>query len=291
MVSLRSHNAAFCEECYRQFFRRQVVRGLEGAHLAHKGERILIAMSGGKDSLVLACELSQLGYDVTGLFIDLGIPDSSEQARLAVERFCAKNTIPLRITDLKSEGLAIPNIKEALRRPVCSACGSIKRHYFNKIAVEEGFDALATGHNLDDEVSRLMSNTLRWDETYLASQGPLLEARPGFCRKIKPLWRLSEFEIANYAYISGIEHHIGICPYSQGASFSALKLWLNNLERQMPGRKLDFYLGFLSRGRSAFARQAETPNLMPCPGCGSPTSSNGICGVCRIRDAMRERKG
>lgn len=288
-VSLRSHNAAFCEDCFRQFFHRQIQRGIESLNLFSRDERILVALSGGKDSLALALVLSSLGYDITGLYIDLAIPDSSEHARAAVEKFCAAHKIPLRIVDLAEQGLAIPLVKEAVRRPICSICGKIKRHFFNKAALEGNFDALATGHNLDDEASRLMSNTLRWDNAYLAAQGPRMDARPGFCRKVKPLWRLSEFETANYAFLEGIPHHMGACPYSAGASFSALKGWLNALERQMPGRKLDFYGGFLEHGRKSFAG-GETESLAPCPACGSPTSSGDLCGVCRIRNLVQQRR-
>ena len=57
----------------------------------------------------------------------------------------------------------------------------------------------------------------------------------------------------------------------------------------MPGRKLGFYLDFLERGRPVFnrAESREGPVLAPCERCGYPTSS-GVCGVCRIREAVRE---
>ena len=255
VVALKSHNAAFCADCYREFFARQVERGIRGAPgpdgthgepLFHKGERILVALSGGKDSLALMLELSRQGHDVTG--------------------------------------------RERLRRPVCSVCGKIKRHVFNRAALDGGFDALATGHNLDDEVARLFSNTLRWDTAYLSDQGPLLPAEPGFARKVKPLWRLTEFETANYAFLMGIEHHHAPCPYSPGASFTTLKGVLQGREAAMPGRKLDFYQGFLARGKAAFARRETECGapLAPCARCGSPTSSGELCGVCRIRQAVAE---
>ena len=207
VVALRSHNAAFCPDCYLKFFARQVEKGIEGQKLFTRDERILVALSGGKDSLALMLELSRQGYDVTGLHIDLGIPESSPVARGVVERFCAKHGLKLMVKELAAEGLAIPLVKERLNRPVCSACGKIKRHFFNKVALDEGFDALATGHNLDDEVARLFSNTLRWDTAYLSDQGPRLDGEDGFARKVKPLWRLTEFETANYAFLMGIEHH------------------------------------------------------------------------------------
>lgn len=256
-----------------------------------KEDRVLVALSGGKDSLALMLELGRQGYNVTALHIDLGIPGSSQAARGAVERFCHKYGFPLIIRDMAAEGLAIPKVKAALRRPVCSACGKIKRYYFNQTAREGGFNVLATGHNLDDEVARLTSNTLRWDRAYLSDQGPLLEDSEGFTRKVKPFWRVTEFETANYAFLMGIENHYAPCPYSEGASFSALKgLWLD-LEEKMPGKKMDFYHGFLERGKPAFRQDEEKKGqpLWPCIRCSYPTSAK-ICGVCRIREAIDAKK-
>ncbi|MDE7370623.1 MAG: adenine nucleotide alpha hydrolase family protein [Desulfovibrio sp.] len=263
-------------------------RCVEDYDMIHPGDKIAVGVSGGKDSLALMLELSRQGYDVTGLFVDLAIPGSSDVARAVVERFCQAYGLKLRIVDLAAEGLAIPLVKERLRRPVCSVCGKVKRHVFNRAALDGGFDAIATGHNLDDEVARLFSNTLRWDTAYLSDQGPLLPAQPGFARKVKPLWRLTEFETANYAFLMGIEHHHAPCPYSPGASFTTLKGVLQRLEAAMPGRKLDFYQGFLARGKAAFSRQEEDTGaeLAPCVRCGSPTSSGDLCGVCRIRLAV-----
>ena len=161
-VALRSHNTAFCADCFRAFFSRQVSRGIEMLNLFTKEDHILVALSGGKDSLALVLELAQQGYDVTGLHLDLGIPGSSDKARSMVERFCQKWQLKLHVVSFEEEGIAIPKVKAHLRRPICSACGTIKRYYFNKVALDLNYTVLATGHNLDDEVARLFSNTLRW---------------------------------------------------------------------------------------------------------------------------------
>ncbi len=289
VVSLRSHHAGFCARCFLQFFEKQVERGIKKPQLFTHDDNILVALSGGKDSLALMLALSQQNYKVTGLHIDLGIPGSSEVTRKVVERFCEKHNFTLIIKEMASEGLAIPLVKAKLRRPICSACGKIKRYYFNKTAMDLGFSALATGHNLDDEVARLFSNTIRWDTAYLSDQGPLLEAEDGFAKKVKPLWRLTEFETANYGFLMDIEHHYAPCPYSAGASFTYHKHLWQQLEEAMPGRKLDFYQGFLQRGRPVFARQdAETgQQLQPCIKCGYPTSME-TCGVCRIKSTVNE---
>lgn len=287
VVGLRSHNTAFCDKCFCDFFRRQLQRGIESQKLFTHDEKILVAISGGKDSLALMLELVELGYRATGLFIDLAIPESSSLARQKVTDFCALHNLPLQILNMADYGLAIPHVKQKLQRPICSACGKIKRHYFNLAAIQGGYDALATGHNLDDEVGRLLSNTLRWDQAYLASQGPCLPAENGFARRVKPLWRLTEFETANYAFLRGIDYHTAACPYSAGASFTQLKNWMQRLELKMPGRKLDFYQGFLARGKQPFANMAGAAavKIAPCANCGMPTSGE-ICGVCRIRQAV-----
>ncbi len=287
VVTLPSHNAGFCPDCFLDFFSGQVEKGIRKQKLFTREDNILVALSGGKDSLALMLELSLQGYNVTGLHIDLGIPHSSEAARAAVERFCAKHSFPLLIRDMTTEGLPIPEVKKCLNRPICSACGKIKRHYFNVAALEGGFTAMATGHNLDDEIARLFSNVLRWDAAYLADQGPALPAESGFARKVKPLWRLSEFETANYAFLKGIDYHFAPCPYSKGASFTMHKRVWADLEEAMPGRKLDFYQGFLEHGKPKFAaaQKQEGEALAPCARCGCPTSMD-VCGVCRIKDGV-----
>ncbi len=287
-VSLPSHNTAFCPRCYLDFFSRQVEAGIHEQNLLTKDDRILVALSGGKDSLALMLELGRQGYDVTGLHIDLGIPGYSEASRGVVQRFCSKHQLPLIIKETAAEGLAIPDVKKAVDRPICSVCGKIKRHIFNRTAREEGFTALATGHNLDDETARLTSNILRWDTAYLSDEGPILEGSGAFIKKVKPLWRLTEYETANYAFLMGIENYYAPCPYSQRASFSVYKkLWVD-LEEKMPGRKMHFYQRFLTHARSFFQKGEEAERLMPCESCGSPTTA-GLCGVCRIKKLMSER--
>jgi len=290
-IALPSHNTAFCRECFSTYFTGQVEKAIRRHGLINPGERVLVALSGGKDSLSLMLELSRLGYDVTGLHVDLGIPVSSLAARTKVEGFCAAHGLKLRVVELIKEGLPIPDVKRYINRPVCSACGKIKRHWFNRVALEDGFQVLATGHNLDDEVARLFANTLRWDAGYLSDQGPCLPAESGFARKIKPLYRLSEFETACYAFINGIEIHTAPCPYSGGASFTGHKRLWADLEHQSPGSKISFYDGFLKRGRPAFAQVEKDSGmpLAPCETCGSPTST-GVCGVCRLAIAVTERR-
>ncbi|WP_461210348.1 ATP-binding protein [Desulfocurvus sp. DL9XJH121] len=286
-VALPGHHSGFCPDCFMLFFSRQVERAVSKHKMFTKRDKVLVALSGGKDSLALFRELVVQGYDVTGLHIDLGIPQSSPAARAKVEAFCREAGGRLEVLDLASEGLPIPLVKERVRRPICSMCGKIKRYFFNKAALDGGYAALCTGHNLDDEVGRLLANTLRWDVGYLSDQGPVLAARDGFAARCRPLYRLTEFETAAYCFFAGIDHHKAECPYSKGASFTVRKQLMNRLERESPGSKLSFYEAFLKQGRPVFeaAEKEQGPELAPCERCGYPTSAE-ICGLCRVREML-----
>src|SRR5207302_2182311 len=109
--------------------------------------------------------------------------------------------------DLRAEyGFDIPTAGRKGSRSTCAVCGLSKRYVFNRAALEGGFDVVATGHNLDDEAATLLGNTLRWETEYIARQAPLLPARDGMVKKVKPLYRLAERETAAYAFMRGIEY-------------------------------------------------------------------------------------
>ena len=74
VVALRSHNAAFCPDCYLKFFARQVEKGIEGQKLFTRDERILVALSGGKDSTAMLLRLLEEKRPVDLiLFCDTGL--------------------------------------------------------------------------------------------------------------------------------------------------------------------------------------------------------------------------
>ena len=168
----------------------------------------------------------------------------------------------------------------------CAVCGLSKRHIMNRVAREEGYDVLATGHNLDDEAAVLFGNTLNWITGYLVRQGPVLEAnRPGLVRKVKPLCRIYEREMAAYAVLRGIDYIYEECPHAVGSKQIYYKELLNKLEADRPGAKLSFYLSFSqAKDKGLFTPQADPdiPLLHTCPSCGQPTSAPGECAFCRM---------
>lgn len=280
-VELKSHNAAFCRDCFLHFFENQVVKAIKTYEMFEKDDKILVAVSGGKDSLTLWNVLLDLGYDVDGLFINLGIDGFSETAEAKVKKFAQSKGTKLITVNLVDEGISIPEVKKKTRRPVCSLCGQIKRYYFNMVGLKEGYSVLATGHNLDDEVSRLFSNVLHWKIEYLKNQSPALPSEDGLLKKVKPLCRVTEFETFVYAFFKKLDFVDIECPFSKGATLTVYKKHLNQIEFSSPGTKIDFYQGYLKKLRPIMAN-AENNNKNRCKICGYPTFSD-ICSVCRIK--------
>jgi len=284
-VEVRRHNAAFCPEHFLAHCREQVARSIKKFWMFGPEARVLVAVSGGKDSLMLWDVLSELGYDTAGVYLGLGIGDYSDGSRETCERFARARDLPIEIVDLKERyGFDIPTGAAAARRPTCATCGLSKRYILNDVAVRGGFDVLVTGHNLDDEAAVLYGNLLHWDVEALSRQRPVLPAAPGFVSKVKPLVRLGERETAAYCVLRGIDYVVDECPMVAGNTHLRYKDSLNELERRSPGTKQQLYFGFLDRGLERFQPQGGegAPDVHPCAGCGAPTTAV-VCAFCRLQ--------
>ena len=268
---------------------------------------VLVAVSGGKDSLALWDILLRLGYHADGLYLGLGIDGGfgySDESQRMCEAF-ARSPDPLTsdswfpklhtLSIPEAYGESIPEVAGRVQRgrgKPCSVCGLIKRHEMNRIAHELGYSVLATGHNLDDEAAVLFGNTMTWQVGYLARQGPALPESDGFARKVKPLCRLYEREMAAYCLVRGIDYIYEECPYSFGATSIAHKELLAELERKSPGAKQNFYLSFLRAKQNGFLddrHQELAPSMHACERCGQPTTAPGLCAFCRLWVKAEER--
>jgi uncharacterized protein (TIGR00269 family) len=290
LIDVRRHNAAFCADCFVHHCQEQVRRAIHAFDMMGPGDRVLMAVSGGKDSLGAWELLVDLGYETDGLYLGLGIGDYSDASGRYTRDFAADRGLKLIEIDIPAEyGFDIETAAATVRRPPCGACGLSKRHLFNQAALDGGYDVVATGHNLDDEAAVLFGNVLRWDAEYLGRQYPVLPASPGFVRKVKPLVRLTEREMAAYCVIRGIDYIVEECPMAAGNRHLAYKEALNTLEQHSPGAKANFLFSFLERGHERFAADAETEraDLTPCTVCGSPTPGE-VCAFCRMNQRIRD---
>jgi uncharacterized protein (TIGR00269 family) len=287
VLELRRHNAAFCGPDFIEFFRNQIREAIRKYRMFERDEPVLVAVSGGKDSLALWDVLIDEGYRTTGLYLDLGIFDYSVASRGKCEAFAARRSVPLLIKRVEEEvGAPVPVIKQVTRRPPCSGCGLSKRYLMNRVALDEGMPVVATGHNLDDEAATLFGSVMHWRTEALPRQSPALAStHPKLVRRVKPLYRLSERETAAFAFLRRIDYIVEECPFAVGATSIAHKEVLNRMEDAAPGAKHNFLFGFLDKARPAFER-AETVVLQECARCGQVTTGT-LCAFCKLSDQVK----
>ena len=303
-VDIRRHNAGFCSEHFVAHMRNQVARAIKDFKMFTPEDRLLVAISGGKDSLALWDLLLDLGYDATGFYLDLGIGGYSNRSKEASIEFAAKRDAKLIVRSLAEEhDYTVPELAQLTGRVPCSGCGLNKRYEFNRAALEEGFDILVTGHNLDDEVATLFGNVLHWNVDMLGRQAPILEervvgsgegARTVLVKKVKPLVRIAERETAAYAVLRGIDYIVEECPMVEGNTQHRYKEAITLLEEQSPGTKHQMYFGFLKKAAPRFADTGDSGVVVECSRCGAPTVANDsgdpVCSFCKMKDLAARRK-
>jgi uncharacterized protein (TIGR00269 family) len=304
MVDIRRHNAAFCRPHFIEHIDAQVAKTIKEFKMFTPEDRLLIAVSGGKDSLALWDILLDLGYDVTGFYLDLGIGGYSTRSKETTIAYAEQREAKLVVRSLEEEhGFTVPELSRLTGRVPCSGCGLNKRYEFNRAALEEGFSVLVTGHNLDDEVATLFGNVLHWNTDMLGRQAPVLEERifgegataaTVLVRKVKPLVKIAERETAAYALLKGIDYVVEECPLVAGNTQHKYKEALTLIEETSPGTKHQMYFGFLKRAAERFRDDEEQPEVVACLECGSPTvawdGAEPRCSFCKTKALATKRK-
>ncbi len=292
VIYMPQHRLALCAEHFLAWVEKSTLDFIAKHHMFEPLDRVLVAVSGGKDSLSLWRILLKSGFQADGLYIDLGIDAggayskrSGEYVRKFWRTFAPESQ--LHVLDLASlYGKTVPEMagrRAGGRKKLCSICGLVKRHEMNRVARELGYQVMVTGHNLDDEAAVLFGNTLRWDVEYLLRQAPVLPAEEsGLAGKAKPLARFYERETAAYAIVSNIDYIEDECPFSKGATSLRHKEVLNSMENGSPGTKLQFYHSFLRARKKGIFPGYERPVLQACPKCAQATGIPGLCAFCRL---------
>ena len=164
------------------------------------------------------------------------------------EAVAASHGATLHLHTVEQEaGAGIKELAQLIHRPTCSTCGTIKRYQFNRVAIEQKYDVMATGHNLDDEAARLLGNVLHWQEEYLDKQGPSLPASvAGFAKKVKPLFRLSERELRGLCGLEPDRLHRRRMPHGERLQDAPVQGGLESSGDRVAWHKTDLLLG-LSR--------------------------------------------
>ncbi|NPA86442.1 MAG: hypothetical protein GXO00_00315 [Candidatus Diapherotrites archaeon] len=260
------------EEKIRMFMRSQ--------RMYWPGARILSGISGGKDSLMLAVVLKHVSEvdDVSVELLHLNFGQKgSELLEKHVERFASELGLPLKVWRLEDEwGMRFDELVSRLRGNPCAICSTLLRYYL--LYLGRDYDAVATGHNLDDVVSFYLYNAMTGNVSFSSTLRPVLKTSVGPL-KIRPFFYVREEKIAEEAKKRGIVSFPTGCPSEEEAPTVLLRRFLKDFERRVPGARKNLLRFFLEKTEPP----KEPPNR--CEICGMPTSGR-ICAVCKMKKRL-----
>jgi len=261
-------------------------------------DRILVAVSGGKDSVGLLHVLAEIEKNfpkasLLAVSVDEGIKGYREEAlRIAAEN-CALLGVEHHVLSFRDLfGSSLDEVVKKTRKisgrehlSPCAYCGVLRRRALDLAAKRLEADVLALGHNLDDVVQTFLLNVVHGDVWRLARFGAASGDDGGlFVRRVRPFCLVPEKETAFYAYLKGIRFQSVVCPYAGEALRNDVRLWLNRLEQRHAGSLFTVFRSFEKIGKTMELKQKE---INFCKQCGEPCATGKeVCMVCEFLEKL-----
>lgn len=292
---MRYNGTHLCAEHFMRYVDRRVKREIRKQIDVERGDKIAVAVSGGKDSMVALKMLSSVfngvnGVEVHAITIDEGIEGYRPPSVDIVRRFCEQNDVVFHLRSFSELGVTMDAIAPVSgSNSPCTYCGVFRRMLMNEEARDIGARYLATGHNLDDAAQSIMMNFVRGDVERLARMAPHKHVQPGLIPRFMPLREIPEKETLLYALVSGMEFWDGVCPYWEAALRNQYRSIVDDLEDRSPGARFGILSSF-DQIRPMLWSNMPQSNLHPCPRCGEPTVGDS-CKSCQLLDKARSRIG
>ena len=256
----------------RKRISKKITKALHDFNLIENGDKVLVAVSGGKDSSVLLMELaSRMGKFLPNCEIG-AIHIQSDFADKAPREFLQKLAadypqIPFFFKDVAVEG----RLKEG-RTLNCYWCSTQRRTELIKFARENGYNKIALGHHMDDIVETLLMNMLYKGE--FSGMPPMVPYEKYPCSIIRPLCYCEESEIIEYAEDAGIRKFTCTCEFSKASHRKSIREEINRMNSDLtkgrngmtrPSGQSILIVNFLSMKRlicvsSTGTASALTPN-------------------------------
>ena len=213
------------------------------------GDRVLVALSGGKDSLLLARLLAERSrlfrprFEVEAAHVIMdNIPYETERTYL--ERYCAGLQLPLHILhtsfdDSETEGEPLSAGDRRRRKTKCFLCAWNRRKTLFRFAEEQGFNKIALGHHQDDILTTWLMNVTF--EGANDTMRPLVEMRQYALSIIRPLCLVQEDWISEVAVAEGFEHQKTPCPYETVTRRNDMNRIFHQLEALNPEARFSLW--------------------------------------------------
>ncbi len=287
-----------CERCFCQSIETKVRATISKYNMFNHDDRIVVAVSGGKDSITLLHILAKIEKDfanapLSAVTVDEGIKGYRDEALEIAEENCHQLGVEhLKVSFREMYGLEMDQIAKKIQQKEekgltpCSYCGVLRRKALNTEAREAGADKLATAHTLDDETQTMILNIIHGDPLRIARVKPVLPViHPKLVQRVKPLCEVPEREAAFCAYLRKIEFQGIPCPYAGAALRNDARDMLNRMERKHAGTKYTIFRS-MEKLRSSLATPTEQ-ELGECEVCQEPTGGE-VCRACQMLEELQD---
>lgn len=223
---------------------RSVKRAIGRFHLLDDGDRVLIALSGGRDSLVLLDILSDRSawwsrtVEFIAIYVDSGFGTDTDKTKLdGMRDFAAVRGIELHI----AEHHEIASISFGEDRPQnpCFICSRLRRKALLENAERLGANKIALGHHREDVLETFLINAFFGRQ--IAAIRPNQPLFDGKFRLIRPLFLAQESQVKAYASVFAFPDLSSKCPMDGNTKRQYVKELLRRLESENPGLQRDLF--------------------------------------------------
>jgi uncharacterized protein (TIGR00269 family) len=289
----RYSGESLCSSCFKTSIVEKTWKTISKYEMIRHGERVGVAVSGGKDSLSLLSVLHRLGdrhgSQLVAISVDEGVAgyrdEALEHARSAAAQLGVEH-MTVSYKDLFGFSLdEALDWKEERKVSSCSFCGVFRRRAIDEAAESAKVSVVATAHNLDDYIQTFMMNLLHGDVARLSWLDPAYSDDSFAIRRVKPFMEVYEEEVALFAFQSGVPFQSVSCPYMHEGLRTEVRDYLNRMEASHPGIKNVL----LRSSLDVISRYADVDRKasVPCSDCGRPSSSS-LCNVCRMKATIKQ---
>lgn len=212
----------------------QIGKAIADFNMIEDGDKLLVAVSGGKDSLCLLHfvkafqKKAPVNFEYIAVNLDQGQPDFPDQI---LPKLFHQWEVPNHIEYRDTYSIVIDKLKD--NQTYCSLCSRLRRGVLYDLAAKMGCNKIALGHHLDDLIETFLMNAFYSGQ--LASMAPHYQTdKPGI-NVIRPLYSIEEKVIAEYAAIQ--EWPIvpcNLCGSQDGMKRQFIKKLVRDLQKENP---------------------------------------------------------